>query len=84
MKFTPEEIKEGEGLRNSFRFLPWGSATETQYEKQLTECAIIAQKMKVESINEILSILMLHDVYNSKTQGIFNNSKRVLQYLESL
>jgi len=80
MKFTEEEIKEGEELIAKFY---WGEHDFIPTPTAI-QFAIIAQKMKVESINEVLSILMLHDVYDSKAQGIFNNAKRVLQYLESL
>jgi len=81
MNFTDEEIKEGEELIESM-WIPFATYKTESIYKSATECAIIAQKMKVEEIESIC--------YGRKPENepiLFirrYHAKRILQYLESL
>jgi hypothetical protein len=51
---TQEQIdKECDAIVKQFDFLPWGYATETQYERICTKCAILHQTGIVEMLESV-------------------------------
>ena len=84
MKFTEEEIKEGEELIDSVISLPVLKDVGGMDRVIAIPCAIIAQKAKVYELEDLLVLFNPERIAWPIINGRIEKAKRVLQYLESL